>query len=91
MYKPTQQIQDLQDTSKHTADMCLYMSTWLVTACNTQLRMAIILIAGVRHIGTIASQQEGPWFDSGVSAVLWGVCMFSLCLRGFCPGAWAIQ
>ena len=35
---------------------------------------------------TVASRQEGPGFDSRVRGSLYGVCMFSLCLRGFSPG-----
>ena len=37
-----------------------------------------------------ALQQEGPGFDS-VRGSLHGVCMFSLCLRGFCAGTLAFQ
>ncbi|KAF7664099.1 hypothetical protein LDENG_00189080 [Lucifuga dentata] len=38
-------------------------------------------------VSTVASQQEGPGFDSGRGrAFLCGVCMFSPCLRGFPPG-----
>ncbi len=46
-----------------------------------------------RHSGsvvsTVVSQQEGPWFEprQGQEGFLCGVCMFSLCLRGFTPGA----
>ena len=34
-----------------------------------------------------ASQQEGIGLNSLVNAFLCGVCMFSLCLCGFSPGA----
>ncbi len=38
---------------------------------------------------TVASQQDGPWFESRLSqdAFLCGVCMFSPSLRGFPPCA----
>lgn len=38
---------------------------------------------------TVASQQEGSWFEPWIPepGVLCGVCMFSLCQRGFLPGA----
>ncbi|MEQ2222423.1 hypothetical protein ILYODFUR_026175 [Ilyodon furcidens] len=35
---------------------------------------------------TVALQQKGPGFDSQPGVFLQGVCMFSLCMRGFSPG-----
>ncbi|KAF7652505.1 hypothetical protein LDENG_00095930, partial [Lucifuga dentata] len=42
-------------------------------------------------VSTVASQQEGPRFksDREFASFLCGVCMFSLCLCGFPPGALA--
>lgn len=37
----------------------------------------------------VASQEEGSGFDSGPGGFLGGVCMFSMCLHGFCPGTLA--
>ena len=36
---------------------------------------------------TVASEKEGPQFNSWVRAFLCGACMFSLCLCGFSPGS----
>ncbi len=45
--------------------------------------------AGCSVGSTVASQQEGPGFDSllGQSLSVFGVCMFSPCLHGFSPCA----
>jgi len=38
-------------------------------------------------VSNAASQRQGPGFNSRLGHGLCGVCTFSLCLRGFPPGA----
>ena len=38
-------------------------------------------------VNLVASQHQGPGFNFGLGHYMCGICTFSLCLRGFPPGA----
>ncbi len=72
---------------------CLEFPVLINSSFNSNNKDAVFFwmsdsMRGGGSVGSIvASQQDGPWFESRLSqdAFLCGVCMFFPCLRGFSP------